>query len=287
MNASIKKQFRHSPDKGLWNAIKIQNATLAGYFLDAGANPNASYRAKTMLMWAVDGSFLIFNILLARGAKPTQDTLKYAIKKKNDAVVKSLVDTWKISTKGLRITNTTTLSQMQTILMARKRQRHVFRASVCKQLVIRRYSREDLVDRGTRDGLRTVLMEDLGKCPYAASLLHPVTDLFLAFDANGKCVAGAAVWSFYGKFKNTLFVTYLCSSKTCSGAGTKLMRYLERYAKNHGMTHIGLESNDHAIGFYNKLGYSRLARQLYLGTNDSKVTTRSKFGKYFGVRLSS
>ncbi len=39
------------------------------------------------------------------------------------------------------------------------------------------------------------------------------------------------------------------------GAGAKLMRYIEQYARSQGYTELILEAQTYAIGFYEKLGY--------------------------------
>jgi GNAT superfamily N-acetyltransferase len=52
-----------------------------------------------------------------------------------------------------------------------------------------------------------------------------------------------------------LKVDFLCSGKTCRGAGTAVMRALEQYARAQGFQCITLDAVESAVPFYLKLGY--------------------------------
>ena len=136
-------------------------------------------------------------------------------------------------------------------------------------------------------------IEDLGICKFANSIHADYrrggTDLFFLLDnATGKCMAGASVKMpimVQNEFP-MLYVRYLCSSKLCAGAGGRLMQHLKTYAKNQGMTYIGLQSDYPARGFYDKLKMFRVGGKIRKIGN-STIATRSRFesGAYYIARV--
>jgi ribosomal protein S18 acetylase RimI-like enzyme len=47
-----------------------------------------------------------------------------------------------------------------------------------------------------------------------------------------------------------------------SGIGAALMEYAERYARDHGLAAVFLDSRADVVGFYDRLGYSAHPAQL-------------------------
>ena len=133
-------------------------------------------------------------------------------------------------------------------------------------------------------------IRDLGVCLFAGDIENDshsrrAIDLFFLLDnATGKCIAGASVKMpvMVQKEFPMLYVRYLCSSKRCTGAGGQLMQYLKTYAKNEGMTYLGLESDYRARGFYDKLKMVRVGGSIQRNGNFT-TATRDRFKKAYYI----
>lgn len=121
---------------------------------------------------------------------------------------------------------------------------------------------------------------DLSSCIFTNSIYDQFlkggsSDFFFAFDVQGKCVAGASVELHVQIAAGRMMdVKNLCSSKTCAGAGSGLLKYIESCARDNGMDFVGLVSTPWANAFYNKQGYVRVAGNLKQSANRAGATRR-------------
>ena len=103
----------------------------------------------------------------------------------------------------------------------------------------------------------------IGLCEYSKALLYKFTmpntenkyktgqvDIFVL--NGGDDVIGAATCQVVDR---TLVVKFLCSSRSCKGAGSFVMGILEKFARSRALDRIKLTSNVRAREFYTKIGY--------------------------------
>lgn len=130
------------------------------------------------------------------------------------------------------------------------------------------------IDRPMKD----LISRDLGGCKYAFEIIIDDADhFFFAFDAH-RCVAAASCE--VHPVQKSLEVNYVCSSGTCRGGGTFLMREIERYARSFsGLNFVSLVSDPKAAKFYRKLGYT----PAILSGNRYELNMRRKIDAEYGA----
>ena len=119
-----------------------------------------------------------------------------------------------------------------------------------------------------RDTIRLVNSRDYSKIQIKAwlnadkikkvkeSINNPSKLVFVAIDDDG--ILGIASFNLKDKELGSLYIKYNCHEK---GIGTKLLKYVERYAKNIGLKKLKLGSTITAFEFYKKHGYSTITRK--------------------------
>jgi GNAT superfamily N-acetyltransferase len=133
------------------------------------------------------------------------------------------------------------------------------------------------VDVNVRDTLKA-WRKDLRRCTYRSAMVEELTysknpekQIVVAALSEGQCIAAAS--STLRPDINALEVTYLCSAKTCRGAGTLVMKKIEAYARSQKYDRIVLMDTDSSRAFYTKLGYGYAASR----ENDGRrAVTRSR-----------
>ena len=126
--------------------------------------------------------------------------------------------------------------------------------------------------------------KELEVCPFVFDIIELMKSknyrrfFMFALNSSGVIVAGlAAKTSPASPGMGTIYVSYLCSAKTCRGAGSALVKYIERYAADGRIDPsvkrwvIELHSDKDAVAFYNKTGWFRDS------TRYASPVTRSKF----------
>jgi len=78
--------------KGLLDAILAGEVTLVAKYLNHGLNPNSAVHKKSLLNYAIDtnDALPLVSVLLRHGARPTAETMRYAIHHKKFDVVRRL-----------------------------------------------------------------------------------------------------------------------------------------------------------------------------------------------------
>lgn len=83
---------------------------------------------------------------------------------------------------------------------------------------------------------------------------HLSTTKHLLLEVNNQDVVGMAIFDVRA---DTIFVHLLCASPRAPGGGTRLMKMLKQYMRNHlSLTAIRLESVAGAKAFYTKIGFT-------------------------------
>jgi GNAT superfamily N-acetyltransferase len=275
---ALQLKYARAPDTGLREAIRLGDIRLATYFLDQGASPTGIFRGKTNLMRVIDGSRsseLLLSLLIRRGARPTIETMKYAIAKGNfDAVrllsTKITITDYLLRYAMARKSKPVIVEFIQKRVVPPQLQR--INKIQCTNPFIERYdtSTMDLFNAEVAE----VAIHELGKCKYADKLEQDLQEssadaFFFAFDGvTEECIAGASV--VLDTLSLGFYIRYLCSAKKCDGAGSFLVHAMEEAAKREGYKHVGLYSDKNAVEFYRKMGYVR-------GNSTKKITTRSEF----------
>lgn len=80
---------------------------------------------------------------------------------------------------------------------------------------------------------------------------------------GGRIVGDAIVLRPRKRKKARLYSLAVDASARCGGVGTRLLRYVEDWARSEGRTHLTLEvraDNGAAVALYEKLGYTRTGR---------------------------
>jgi GNAT superfamily N-acetyltransferase len=280
----------YTPDTGLVYAIDQRKPSLVRYFLKHGANPSVKFGSRPAVVLAISkGDVHIVDMLLKAKAKPVKEALDFAVKTGNEVVVEMLLKAGGSQlTVGPRLVKWAYdhgLFSIYTLLVQKRPRTNIeYRLPKCTALRVDDYSREDVKKSPTK---MLAAVDDLRVCEWAESIEDDIRDkaadgYFFAYDARGKCVAGASVEIselLYRKRSKILYVRYLCSSKTCAGAGSFLMRHMERMAKGYGFTFVGLTSSNTAKTFYPKLGFVRVAGNMTTAGNNA-MATRSQFRRF-------
>ena len=289
--SQLKKKATHSrhfapEDLGLRRAIQTSNLKHMSHFLELGANPNSTYYSKTMLQLAIDSkaSWDTVNILLNNEATPTSSTLAYAIKKNNlDAIKRLLVD-MSPTRAHVKMAQRYGYTHLANILEKRVPP-NVNALPPCRGPTVRYIPRSlmTLNEKARYQALQAV--KQLGTCRFAKALRDDIRlkygdGYFFAYDSSGTCIAGASVDINTPVANGTtaMHLRFLCSSKTCSGAGSFILKKIEGFALKYGMTYVALKGNYRAFGFYNKMKYSRGAGHAATQGN-VRIATRARFAE--------
>ncbi|MGM0578601.1 MAG: GNAT family N-acetyltransferase [Myxococcota bacterium] len=108
------------------------------------------------------------------------------------------------------------------------------------------------------DGARTlrfeVLRRPLGFGPGSEEFAHEDECLHLVA-AEGERVVGCVLFHPDGQGTGRLLQMAVAEDRRGSGVGRRLVRHLEGRLVRDGRVRVTLHARDHAVGFYEKLGY--------------------------------
>ena len=95
-----------------------------------------------------------------------------------------------------------------------------------------------------------------GPPPTWKELMKSRKNRIFVHDTDGELVAAGSFSHYHGG--KVLILEFLCSSSTCKGAGTAVIRALEAYGHKEGFRAIELLANGEAVPFYFKTGFQPL-----------------------------